>query len=351
MFETVKEIYKSLIAARKPYDFFGDVNTKEELKKLFHNITKRIHPDSIHNKEDYYMSCEASPILNKLYMEAKKEMDEGIYGVIDPVKIYEKMSPLFSLKVKGKEYQFYENLFDGEVSDIYRGICDGMLSYLKLASDKENNGLLAQEFDILSKFPHQLLPYAEAKIKVNDRQAIIMHEVQGVPMEDIMSKYPAGIPAEHVMWMLERLLNVAGWLHSNKIVHGNIKPENIIIDPATHRVTLLGLSFAIKDANTKEARYKIVNDFYTAPEVNKDAHVMPGSDIYSIGKVAIKMLGGNVSNKGMPVNVDVRIRDFIRNMCDDDTGKRPNDAWELWSSLISLRTEIYGKRRFQSLEI
>ena len=64
---------------------------------------------------------------------------------------------------------------------------------------------------------------------------------------------------------------------------------------------MLGFSFCIPNANTSEAQYKIINDFYTAPEVKKTARVLPSSDVYSIGKIAIKLLGGDVVSNGMPI--------------------------------------------------
>ena len=185
---------------------------------------------------------------------------------------------------------------------------------------------------------------------VNDTNAILMREVKGITMPELSEQYKKGVPAEHVMWMLERLLSVVGYLHSNCVVHGNIKPENIIINKDNHNVSLLGFSFCIPNANTAEAQYKIVNDYYTAPEVNKTARVLPSSDVYSIGKIAIKLLGGDISSNGMPISVYARVRAFIRKMVSSSLSDRPNDAWKLWSELIKLRNEVFGTQRFKKLD-
>lgn len=260
------------------------------------------------------------------------------------------MSPLFEIDVRGEVYSFYENVFEGEVAYIFKGKNKSDIVYLKVAIDPADNELLDTEYDVLSKVRHQSMPYVEEKIMVNDSVAILMREVKGMQMNDLLSEYPRGIPAEHVMWMLERLLSVVGYLHSNFVVHGNIKPENIIINKENHNVSLLGFSFCIKDANTSDAKYKIVNDYYTAPEVGKDARVLPSSDIYSIGKLAIKLLGGDVKTGGMPISVDARIRAFIRKMVSVPLSERPNDAWELWSEVIRLRTEVFGTERFKKID-
>lgn len=345
----VRELYNRLLAANKAYDFFGKIDSVDELRKQFRTYSKIVHPDNV-SKADHYMASEAFQVLSKLYAEAEKEFENETYGVFDPIKIYEKMAPLFSIKINGKTYDFYENMFEGEVAYIFRGICNGELFYMKMAIDAEDNDLIEEEYQILNNNPHQLLPHVYSKIKINGCSAILMREVAGETVPEILERYPKGIPAEHVMWMLERLLNVIGWLHYNKIVNGNIKPENIIINKDAHSVTLVGFSFAISEAHKEEARYKIINDDYTAPEVNKDARVMPNADIYSIGKIAVRLLGGSVKNNGMPVSIDPEIRAFIRKMCDENPKTRPNDAWKLWDELIAIRTKVYGKRRFLTLD-
>lgn len=343
---TVKEIYNKLLKARRASDFFGKISSLDDLKKKYRDYSKQVHPDAV--KSDKYIANEAFNMLNKLYDDGQKEFENGIYGIVDPIKIYSQKSPLFDLKIKGNNYYFYENIFEGEVANIYKGVCNGSLIYMKLAIDSDDNNLIETEYKVLSEYRHQLLPYVEERIKINGCSAIIMREVRGLSMDEFMKQYPKGVPPEHVMWMLERMLNVVGYLHSNKVVHGNIKPENVMIHKETHTVSLIGLAFCIPEANKDSAHYQIVNDVYTAPEVNKTSIVSPVSDIYSIGKITIQLLGGNITTNGMPVKIDSRVREFVRNMVKKDN--RPDDAWKLWSELIKLRNEVYGTKRFQTLE-
>lgn len=349
MLMTIKELYEKALSAKRPIEFFGKVSNPAELKKLYHNFARQVHPDIAHGS-DSYIAGEAFKAITKLYNTALEEIELGIYETFDTVRIYKHSDPLFEISIKGTLYKFYENVFEGEVANIFKGSSDNDIVYLKVAIDPDDNSLLDTEYKILSTLRHLSLPYVEEKIKVNDSVAILMREVKGVTMPELMKQYRHGIPAEHVMWMLERLLSVVGYLHSNCVVHGNIKPENIIITKDIHNVSILGFSFCIEKANTSEASYKIVNDYYTAPEVSKTATVLPSSDVYSIGKIAIELLGGDIRRNAMPISVDSRVRTFIRNMVTSNPETRPNDAWKLWSELIKLRNEVFGTQRFKKLD-
>jgi len=346
---TVKELYEKLLRAKRPIDFFGKVDSEDELKKVYRQFSKQVHPDLAAENEKY-IAGQAFTILNNLYGLGLKELEQGIYGVIDPIQLYKHKAPLFEISIKGETYRFYENVFEGEVAYIFKGASSNDIVYLKVAIDPADNDLITTEYEVLSSFRHQSFPYVERKFMVNDTNSILMREVKGVTMPELLQQYNKGVPAEHVMWMLERLLSAVGYLHSNCVVHGNIKPENIIINKANHNVSLVGFSFCIPKANEPNAKYKIVNDYYTAPEVNKTATVLPSSDVYSIGKIAIKLLGGDVSTGGMPISVDARVRAFIRKMVDANLTNRPTDCWELWSELIKLRNEVFGSERFKKMD-
>ncbi len=348
----MKHVEESIIKkANSPWEIFSkDLDLVEQEKEQYLDKYKPVNYKKVEN----YITQQKVILLYRQALEAlgnggeltliAKEGDN-----VDYFQMYENMSPLFELTIGEKRYKFYENVFEGEIAYVFRGTSDKDIVYLKVAIDPADNALISSEYGVLSNVRHESFPQVEHKIKVNDSEAILMKEVKGITMPELMEQYPDGVPAEHVMWMLERLLSEVGYLHANFVVHGNIKPENVIINKENHNVSLVGFSFSIANANSPDARYKIKNEFYTAPEVNKSAKVLPSSDIYSIGMVAISLLGGDVSTGDMPISVDSRVRAFIKRMADKRKTYRPNDAWELWSELIELRTEVFGTERFKKL--
>lgn len=341
-----KELYEKMLGARRPIDFFGAVNDVDALKAVFRMFAKMVHPDTA---KDKYVTTEAFKELNVLYSRAKQELQDGVYASASPIDSTIRDS-LLEVDIRGVLYKFYEHVFEGEVADIFKGGCNSDTVFLKMAIDSKDNDLIANEFEVLSTIRHGSLPFVDEKIEVNGASAIIMREVVGVDMPQLMKGYPHGVPAKHVAWMMERLFSVVGYLHSNLVVHGNIKPEQLIINKDNHNVTLCGFSMCIQKANTRNAKYKIQNEHYTAPEVDTTATVLPVSDIFSLGKVFIEMLGGNIETNTLPDSVDSRMVEFIHHLVEPDYQDRPNDAWRLWDELRQLRSDIFGSKRFEKLD-
>ena len=344
----LREIYDKLVKARRPADFFGNVS-EENQKILYRAYVKKVHPDTAPDNQKY-IAEQATSLLNKLNAEAMAEYREGTYAVADTMDSCGKGAPLFAFALDGKNHRFYELFFRGEVGNLYKGTNGEYAIVLKVAADPADNDLIRAEFKTLDATKHHALPIVENQLTVNGRFAITMREIEGTPLLQLRKEYPDGVPAEHVMWMLERLFSVVGYLHANRIVHGNIKPEHVIVNKKNHNVSLCGFSLCITEADKPTARYKVANEIYSPPEVNKTAQVQPGADLYAVGKLAVFLLGGDVESNAMPAIIDENIRKFVRKLVATDVKARPDDAWKLWDELIALRARLFKNERFKRLD-
>ena len=340
---SIKEISNTLLNASKPEDVFTG-KTKEEIKKEYRKLAKICHPD-IAKPEEKDLAEKTTILLNEFYELANKKIEEGTYGITNIKELYKKKTPLFSFEHRGKTYDIYQAIKEEDVSTIYEGISNDELIRLKISNDEQDNNLLEEEFKLLGELNHLGLPTAISKLKINGRTTLIIKKEEGLDVSELKKEYGI-IPEEHIAWILERLLSIIGFLHSNKIVHGNIKPENIIIDVENHNVKLMDYTLCIKNANEQTSKYRIINEDYTPKYVDANARVIPNVDIYAVGKLAIDLIGGDIKRDAMPINVSIELRTFIRKLLN----KNSNDAWALWDELIELRNKLYGQTRFQKLE-
>lgn len=359
----VKNFHSIVSQFNSPEELFGDLkgNSKEEkflsLNELYKDLIKKYHPDKFANSEPVikYLAGQIAGILNELNSQAKGKIEKNTYGIINAVSLSEVS---FEIKTKKRKYRVYEHFMEGEYSDLYHGEFDKSKGgtekvCIKIIRDKNDNDLLRNEIGILKSIQHKSLPvYFDEFKSTSGENGLIMRFIKGHDFISILEKYPDGLDVQHACWILERLLSVLGFMHYNKIIHGNIEPGNIIVRPSDHNVFLIDFLFSIPDAHITDETYGCFTDNYSAPETHLKKKPIPSSDLYSLGKSILFLLGGDVENNIFPKSIDKRISSFIREFLDPDPIKRAKDAWQLWHRLSDLREQVFGARhQFLELEL
>jgi len=108
----------------------------------------------------------------------------------------------------------------------------------------EDEELLKEEAKTIWDLRHYSIPNIRDILEMPDGSfALVMSYVPGPTLAQLVEKHKSLEP-EHVAWIAERVLNALKYLHYNGVVHGDVKPQNIIIQPDTHTVVLVdyGLS-------------------------------------------------------------------------------------------------------------
>ena len=336
------EVARILLKAKRPIDVFGDISL-DEVKKSYKTMIKKCHPDLYKDREKDE-ATRITTLLNEYYERALEEFENGIYNLTDEKELLETNEVLFDFDVRGKKYKFYKYVSSDDVCDIYEGTSDEKLVLLKIVIDKSDNDLLTNEFEIVKELDHYSIIKPVNKIKINDRVALIYEKPNAFNINDFKKEYGL-VGGSHVCWILERMLSAVGYLHSKMIIHGNIKEENVLINPDNHNVIITDYTLCISKANEPNRKYKIINDNFSPSYVSKDAKVQPNVDIYAVGKIAVDLLGGDIERITLPISCDYRLRQFIRKLVNENE----QDAWALWDELIKIRTEVYGTERFKKL--
>ncbi len=206
--------------------------------------------------------------------------------------------------------------------------------------------LLMREAEVMEKVSLHSLPAWRDTLRMPDGSVvIIMSFIEGKTLDRIIEKHHALHP-EEVSWISQRLLNALHYLHSKGIIHGDVKPGNVIVQPhpKEHNAILLdyGLASVRPTSATKAVGYTPI---FVAPETTQGKPPIPESDLYCLGLTMIYALGGDPIAKSMPGYVPKQVQDFYNHLVQYHPMDRPN--WEkddLVKRLSDIRLEVFGRR-------
>lgn len=354
----LQNAYRIIMEAVCCEDIFGGLdqtNLGDHFKKVFRQLSKVVHPDIYTNPDEKEMAKEAFQQLGELYSSAQKKVKNGTYG--QRINSKEAESG-FVIKTGKREYNVKTALAQGDLSVVYGGKCideNGieMEIAVKVVENPADNDLMKNEIKVLKLFQSapavqsKHLPVLLDQFKTSENQlGIILRYIDGYDLCSVREKYKRGIPQEHAAWMLERLLSAVGFVHSKGVVHCNIEPAHIMISPKDHNVFLIDWSYAVVNPSNTGDGFKILNEDFSPPEIKGRKPPIPASDMYSIGKCMIYILGGDVKNNLMPQTVDERLQRFIQFFVRESSRQRAQDGWEMNEQLKKLRSEIFGQKKF-----
>lgn len=209
----------------------------------------------------------------------------------------------------------------------------------------EDEELLLKEAKLLWHIHHYSLPTLRDYIKCSDGSyVLVMTYIEGKDLFKIIKEnYPEGIDPEHVCWMTQRLLNALHYLHFHGVIHGDVKPQNILIRSNEHNAVLVDYGLATLRPGRKSSCPGCTPAF-AAPEQVAGKPPLPETDIYGLGVSMIYALGGNFIGKTYPAHVSKDLQDYFNQMVRHDPLKRPSTAEELLRPLSDLREKLFGRR-------
>lgn len=290
------------------------------------------------------------PITTKLVLEAAEiaKTRSGFDHTAD-----------FCITTKRAKYFFDQTFIEGDMSRIFFGYEDNDEKtevVLKLIGDISDNDLGQNEIKTLNHlFAEETAPQLKHLPRLLDQfidvktgqLGLIMTQFEGYDLRTVRKHrlYENGISDQHMAWIWCRLLSVLGYAHKKGIIHGNVEPSHILIQPRNHNLCLIDWTGSIFNDG-----FKIFNEDFSAPEVAEKQIPTPAADLYSSGKCMLYLLGGDLKTNSIPNSVDVRMRQFLNYFLLPSPLQRAQDAWESYAQLENLRTEIWSEERFHEFE-
>ena len=156
---------------------------------------------------------------------------------------------------------------------------------------------LMHEIDALKKIGHHygILPILDGKSEKGIHY-IVTDYINGLNLRDMLQSNRQGMTMPEVLKMFKPLAKALDYLHNNGVIHGDLKPENIVLNKTKNDTNLsepfitgFGLS---KIAGKSHSFYSKSNFHYIAPELWEDAEPSPASDLYALGVIIYEALEG-----------------------------------------------------------
>jgi len=303
----------------------------EVIDAAYKALMKQYHPDK---GGDNRIAAALNEARDTLFDQEKREK-------------YDKDRVNLEGKVIG-DYRIIEQIAEGGFGTTYRG------EHIEIQAPvciKHENQISPQDEEILIEearsiwdLRHYGIPTMKDMIRLEDESlALVMSYIPGPTLEQVIKKVKKLDP-EDVAWITERSLNVLKYLHYNGVVHGDVKPQNVIIQPESHNIVLVdyGLAAVQPSRNYTNKGY---TPYFASPEQERGGVILPESDFYSLGLTVIYALGGDIGTKRVPEDVPDEFCSYLKRFLVRDVLARPSwDKEDLCDTLQDLRIKVFGRR-------
>ena len=212
-------------------------------------------------------------------------------------------------EIKGEEKLIYAT----STSLLYRVRKDGKYFLLKRSAIKGIRGrqILRREYELSAGCDHpniiDIYEYRKIATATNPEEGyeLVMEYVEGRTLSEFLKENPTLKTRKRIF---SELLAAVAYLHQRRIIHNDLKPDNILISRNGDHVKLI--DFGLSDDDTHfELKTLGFTDGFAAPELRDDRNSSVRSDIYSLGKIMHFIFGNRyfpISNKCLRKNRDKR---------------------------------------------
>lgn len=216
------------------------------------------------------------------------------------------LAPLAAPLVGGR-YRIVERIGQGGMGKVYK-VTHGQLGKTfalkiistELTEEGKARDLFYREARLASSLSH---PNIASVVDFGEDDELgafmVMEFLQGEPLNRTLHREKR-LGVRHACEILEQVAEALHYIHSNKIVHCDIKTENILVCevPGTKRrkqqVKLLDFGLARSTSAGRQTGSLSGTPHYVAPERIRGEDPSPSSDIYGLGILFYELLTGKV---------------------------------------------------------
>ena len=151
----------------------------------------------------------------------------------------------------------------------------------QFANDIRYREALSKEFETGYRLEHPQLPRYLSLVEGGE--AILMEFVDGETLTQRLTSQPDYFGSKkNKERFVAQLLDAVSYLHAHRVLHLDLKPDNIMLTRIGNDVKLIDLGCSLTDTYTDTTGR---TDSYAAPEQLTGGQVDVRTDIYAIGKI------------------------------------------------------------------
>jgi Tol biopolymer transport system component len=150
---------------------------------------------------------------------------------------------------------------------------------------------ITREAKAASALSHHGIVTIHEVVQSGSTTALVMELVEGKPLREVCGK---SMPIPDVLAIGLQIAEALAAAHASGVIHGDIKPENILLRP-DHYVKLLDFGLARKVTTETIALgsgLALGTLRYMSPEQARTEPLTPASDVFSLGLVLYELLAG-----------------------------------------------------------
>jgi len=219
-------------------------------------------------------------------------------------------------KKLGGRYKIVRHIGSGGMANVYLGhdlILDRPVAIKVLRFDFRDNKDALRRFQREALSATQLIhPNIVGVYDVDEEdglQYIVMEFIDGTDLKkyiDIQGR----VTPEKSIHIMHQVLSAVALAHKNRIIHRDIKPQNILIDNQDRiKITDFGIAVALSETSITQTNTLLGSVHYLSPEQARGSMATSKSDIYALGVVLFELLSGAVPFDGESA-VSVALKHF-----------------------------------------
>lgn len=211
---------------------------------------------------------------------------------------------------------------------------------------------LQDEARVLAELSHPNIVGVVEYIEADSLAWLVTESINGASLRNVLIQ-ARQLDPEQALSIFTGMLAGLAYAHERGLVHGDLKPENVIVESSgTAKLVDFGQAVPAGQATTGGTAS------YMSPEAVRGEAVTPASDLYSIGAVLYEALTGRppflaASEEGLlqaqlteaaaPISeLPDAIAALVFSMLEKDPDRRPSSASAALSSLEAAVRDAYG---------